>query len=242
MLKVEGKNPVYELLQGDRDVKELLLQQGLKGKRIKTILQKASKKNITIKWLDKNSLDNVSETGLHQGIIAITSDIKYFSPRKILKEAENKGEPPFIIILDQIQDPHNFGAIIRTAYAAGVHGIIFPKDRAVEVTPVVEKTSAGAVEHVILSQVSNINYTIKDLKKAGLWIVGTDIAADKVYYKQDLTGAMGIVIGNEGQGLRRLVKENCDFMIKIPMQGKLGSLNASVAAGIIIYEALRQRE
>ncbi len=241
MVKVEGRNPVIELMKGQRKVSKLFLQQGIKGDKIELIQKKAREKNIRIDWVDKSSLNNLSKTDSHQGVVALTEKIELYTPQDILEEAKKKNELPFVIILDQIQDPHNFGAIIRTAYAAGAHGLIFPKDRSAGVTPVVEKTSAGAVEHLMLAEVSNINYTIRDLKEAGLWIAGTDINGKSLYFNQDLKGPIGIVIGNEGQGLRRLVTENCDFLIKIPMKGKLASLNASVASGIVIYEVLRQR-
>ncbi len=240
-MQIEGRNPVVELLKGQRKVKKIYLQQGIKGKNIKWIIKKAKEKKIPLQNITKSTLDKMASSHSHQGVIATSEKIKLYSPETIINRARKRKEAPFIVILDQIQDPHNFGAIIRTAYAAGVHGIIFPKNRAVDITPVVVKASAGAVEHLMLSKVTNINYTIEDLKEAGLWVAGADIREAKLCYDSDLKGPLAIVIGNEGAGLRRLVRENCDFLVKIPMQGKLGSLNASVAAGIIIFEAVRQR-
>lgn len=240
-MQIEGRNPVVELLRGQRQVKNIFLQQGSRGENINWIIEKAGDRGIPLQRVTKSELDRMASSHSHQGVIAISEQIKLYNPEDILNLARTRNEPPFIVILDQVQDPHNFGAIIRTASAAGVHGIIFPKNRAAGITPVVTKASAGAVEHLMLAKVTNINYTIKDLKEAGLWIAGTDIKEAKLCYDSDLKGPLAIVIGNEGTGLRRLVRENCDFLVKIPMQGKLGSLNASVAAGIIIFEAVRQR-
>lgn len=240
-MQIEGRNPVVELLRGQRRVKKIYLQQGVKGNNIDWIIKKAEDNSISFQRVTKTRLNKMASSHSHQGVIAIAEQVRLYEPEAILNLAREKDEPPFVVVLDQIQDPHNFGAIMRTAYAAGVHGIIYPKNRAVDITPVVVKSSAGAVEHLMLAKVTNINYTIKDLKEAGLWIAGTDIEEAQLCYDTDLKGPLAIVIGNEGTGLRRLVKENCDFLVKIPMQGKLGSLNASVAAGIVIFEAVRQR-
>lgn len=241
MANVEGRNPVIELLSGERRVEEILIQKDINGKRINQIKKKTDMLDIPIKFVSKNHLDNIASSYAHQGVIARAEDLKLVEPSNIIDYAVKKKESPFIVILDQIQDPQNLGAIIRSAYTAGAHGLIFPERRAAGITPAVLKASAGAVEHLLLSEVTNINYTIENLKEKGLWITGTDINTDKYYYDVDYKGSIAIVIGNEGRGLRRLVKENCDFLVKIPTKGKVGSLNASVAAGVMFYEVVRQR-
>lgn len=241
MAKIEGRNPVLEALKGGRQIHEILIQKGISGKRIDWIVEKAKKENIKINRVDKNKLDQVSSSHSHQGIIAFAEGIELVTPQNIIAFAEQKNEDPFLIILDQIQDPHNFGSIIRTAYAAGIHGVIYQKRRAASITPVVLKSSAGAAEHILLAEVSNINYAIDELKEKGLWIAGADMDGGQLHFQADLKGPIGIVIGSEGQGIRKLVKSKCDFIIRIPMLGDLGSLNASVAAAVLIYEAVRQR-
>ncbi|MFW6264584.1 MAG: 23S rRNA (guanosine(2251)-2'-O)-methyltransferase RlmB [Bacillota bacterium] len=241
LAKIEGRNPVLEALRGNRRIDNILLQKGISGEKIDLIVNEANRQNIRIEWAPRIKLDQMAESHVHQGVIAFAAEKKLLSPKEIVDLAKNKGEDPFIIILDQIQDPHNFGAIIRTAYAAGAHGIIYQEKRAVGITPVVIKSSAGAIEHINLAEVSNINNAIDELKENGLWISGADMEGDQLHFKADFKGPIAIVIGSEGKGLRRLVKEKCDFLIKIPMLGQLGSLNASVAAAIIIYEAVRQR-
>ncbi len=241
MARIEGRNPVLEALRGKRRIHRVILQEGVSGDIIDDIKNMANEKDISITSVLGDKLDDLSRSHAHQGVMAEADDLKLSSPEKMVELAKSRGEKSLIIVLDQIQDPHNFGAIIRTAFAAGAHGLIFQERRAVGITPVVLKASAGAAEHLPLAQVTNINYTIKDLKEAGLWIAGADLSAEQDHFAADLKGALGLVIGNEGSGLRRLVKENCDFLLKIPMEGKLGSLNASVAAGVIIYEAIRQR-
>lgn len=241
MAVIEGRNPIIEAIGSQRKIREIFLQKGIKGKRIDTIIKYCQKENITLRWVSKEKLASITKAHAHQGVIAIADEIKLYSPQEILDYAHNCGEKPFVLILDQIQDPHNFGSMIRTAYGAGVHGIIYQKDRAVDITPVVIKSSAGAIEHIRLAKVTNINNTIKKLKEQGLWIMGADIEGENLYYQTDLTGALGLVIGNEGEGLRRLVKENCDLLLKIPLKGKVASLNAAVAAAIIIYDVLRQK-
>ena len=186
-------------------------------------------------------MDEMAQNQNYQGVIAIVPPFEYCEVEDILEEAKSKNEDPFVLILDGIEDPHNLGSIIRTAETAGVHGIIIPKRRAAGVNSTVNKVSAGAVEHIKIARVTNISDSIQKLKDAGLWICGTDINTDKYYYDQDLKGALGIVIGNEGSGISSKVKNNCDFLVKIPMKGKITSLNASVSTGIIIYEALKQR-
>jgi 23S rRNA (guanosine2251-2'-O)-methyltransferase len=241
MTNVEGRNPVIELLRGDRQIKQILIQKGAGGKAIKEILNKAKQKNVSLKRVEKDKLDKMARTYSHQGVIARAGKIHLTTPDQILAYAKKRNESPFIVILDQIQDPQNFGSIIRSAHAAGAHGIIFPERRAVGITPAVVKASSGSVEHMRISQVRNINSLIKDLKEKGVWITGTVVDAPKEFHDVDYDGSTAIVIGNEGSGLRRLVKENCDFLVNIPMTGKLGSLNASVATGIILYEVVRQR-
>lgn len=241
MANVEGRNPVLELFRGDRQIREILIQKNIGGKVIDEITNKAHSQNISIKRVEKNRLDKMSRTFSHQGVIARAEDLPLYDPDQVLEYAHSKDESPFIVILDQIQDPQNFGSIIRTAHAAGAHGIMFPERRAAGITPAVVKASAGAIEHIKLSQVKNINYLIDDLKEKGVWITGTVVDGSREFYDVDYDGSTAVVIGNEGSGLRRLVKENCDFLVNIPMKGKLGSLNASVATGIILYEVVRQR-
>ena len=242
MAKVEGRNPINELLKGPREVKEILFQKGVSGKIIKKIKKQAQKNNVSIKEVSKSHLDNIANSYAHQGVIAEAEDMRLVEPEDIVESAQNKGESPFIVILDQIQDPHNFGSIIRSAHSAGAHGLIFQEKRASSITPAVLKASAGASEHLPLSQVTNINYTIEKLKELGVWITGTDLDTEKYYDDLDYGGSTALVIGNEGSGLRRLVKENCDFLVKIPIKGKVDSLNASVAAGVVFYEVVRQRK
>lgn len=242
MANVEGRNPVNELLNGNRKVEEILLQKDIHGEIIDKIKEKAKKNNISIREVSKKHLDNIADSYAHQGIIAKAEEINLVSPEDIVEYAQSQDEPPFIIILDQVQDPHNFGSIIRSAHSAGAHGLIFQKRRAASITPAVLKASAGASEHLLLSQVTNINYTIEKLKELGVWITGTDLDTEKYYDDIDYKGSTAVVIGNEGSGLRRLVKDNCDFLVKIPIKGRVDSLNASVAAGVIFYEVVRQRK
>lgn len=241
MAKIEGRNPVIEAIRGNRRIDKILLQRDISGEKIDWIIEQAQKENILVERVSKNQLDNIASSHSHQGIIAFAEPVRLVSPREIVDYSRERNEDPLIIILDQIQDPHNFGSIIRTAYTAGAHGIIFQDKRAASITPVVVKSSAGAIEHILMSEVTNINKAIEDLKELGLWIAGADIQGEQSLFEVDLTGPLGIVIGSEGEGLRRLVREKCDFLVKIPMKGRLGSLNASVAGAIIIYEVLRQR-
>mgnify|MGYP000930060799 CR=1 FL=1 len=238
--QIEGKNPVIEALHSERKIEKIFISRGPRDNRISEIVSMASQKGIEIEELDKKKLDSLAASSAHQGVIALIAPYNYASVDDILKRAESAGEPPFIIILDEITDPHNFGAIVRSAECCGVHGIIIPKRRSASVTPVVAKASAGAVEHMLISKVTNIADTLEYLKKHGLWIAGADMDGI-LYTKQDLNGPIGIVIGSEGQGIRRLVRDKCDFLISIPMKGKIQSLNASVAAGILMYEVVRQR-
>lgn len=239
--QIEGRNSVLELLESNRDINKIYVSRGEKHGSINKILAIAKEKRIVTVEVDKSKLDAMSQTENHQGIIAIVPPFEYCEVDDILESAKQKNEQEFILILDGIEDPHNLGSIIRTAETAGVHGIIIPKRRAASVNSTVNKVSAGAVEHMKIARVNNINETIKYLKENGIWICGTDMDTNTEYYKQDLTGPIAIVIGSEGFGMSRLVKENCDFLVKIPMKGKITSLNASVSAGIVIYEALKQR-
>ena len=240
--QVEGRNAVLELLESGKDINKIFVQAGEKHGSITKVLAKAKESRIVIVEMQKRKMDEMSETHNHQGVIAIVPPFEYAEVEDILGEAKKKKEEPFILILDGIEDPHNLGSIIRTAETAGVHGIIIPKRRAAAVNATAYKTSAGAVEHVKIARVNNINETIKNLKDEGLWICGTDMETDTLYYEQDYTMPIAIVIGSEGSGMSRLTRENCDFIVKIPMQGKINSLNASVSAGIVIYEAVRNRK
>lgn len=239
--QVEGRNSVLELLESGKDINKIFISRGDKQGSINKIIGKAKAKGIVLVEVDKSKLDELSQNKNHQGVIAMVPPFKYCDIDEILADAKEKNEDPFIIILDGIEDPHNLGAIIRTAETAGVNGIVIPKRRAASVNSTVNKVSAGAVEHMKIARVNNINETIRYLKDNGVWIIGTDGNAKNYYYEQDLTGAVAIVIGSEGNGMSRLVSDNCDLLIKIPMKGKITSLNASVSAGIVIYETVKQK-
>ncbi len=239
--QIEGRNAVMELLESGRDINKIFISSGEKNGSINKIIAMAKQKKIIITEVSKGKLEQMANTDNHQGIIAIVPPYQYCEVEDILNNAKNRKEPPFIIILDGIEDPHNLGAIIRTAETAGVHGIIIPKRRAASVNSTVAKVAAGAVEHMSIARVNNINECIRYLKENDIWVCGTDMETDKYYYNQDLTGSLAIVIGSEGFGMSKLVKQNCDFLVKIPMKGKITSLNASVSAGIVMYESVRQR-
>lgn len=239
--QIEGRNSVLELLESGKDINKIYVIRGEKHGSINKILGIAKERKIIVVEKDKRQMDEMAQEENYQGVIAIVPTFEYVEISDILDLAKEKNEDPFVLILDGIEDPHNLGSIIRTAETAGVHGIIIPKRRAASVNSTVNKTSAGAVEHMKIARVTNISDSIEELKKAGLWICGTDISAEKYYYNQDLTGPLGIVIGNEGKGISDKVKKNCDFNVKIPMRGKITSLNASVSTGIIVYEAVKQR-
>ncbi len=239
--QVEGRNSVLELLESGKDINKIFIEKGDKQGSINKIIAKAKERKIVIVEIDKQKMNQMAKTPNPQGIIAIVPPFDYCEIYDIINLAKEKNEDPFILILDGIEDPHNLGSIIRTAETAGVHGIIIPKRRAATVNSTVNKTSAGAVEHMLIARVNNLNETINTLKQQGIWICGTDINTNKYYYNQDLTGPIAIVIGNEGAGISRLVKENCDFLVKIPIKGKVTSLNASVSTGIVVYEAVKQR-
>ena len=239
--KVEGRNAVIELLKSDRTVNKIMVARGDRQGSINEILKLAKQNRIIVTEVDRNKLDTLSETKHHQGVIAFVAPIEYKDVDYILNVAKERGEEPFILIADEIEDPHNLGALIRSAEVAGCHGVIIPKRRAVAVTEVVSKVSVGATEYMPIARVNNINDTIRELKDKGVWIVGTDGSADTIYYKQDLTGPIAIVVGSEGRGMNKLTMKNCDFLVKIPMIGKITSLNASVSGGIVLFEALKQR-
>lgn len=239
--QVEGRNSVLELLDSDRDINKIFIERGEKHGSINKIIVKAREKKVVIVEVDRQKLNKMAQTENHQGVIAIVPPFNYCEVKDILDEAYRKNEKPFILILDGIEDPHNLGAIIRTAETAGVHGIIIPKRRACNVNSTVYKVASGAVEHMKIARVNNLNDEIKYLKDNDVWVHGTAVEASKYYYEENLTGAIAIVIGNEGKGMSNLVKENCDVLLKIPMKGKISSLNASVSAGIVMYEVVKQR-
>ncbi len=237
---IEGRNAVIEAYRSGKTIDKLFILDGCQDGPIQTIKREAKKYDTLIKFVTKDRLDQLSETGKHQGVIAIAAAYEYSSVEDILNKAKEKNEPPFVIILDNIEDPHNLGAIIRTANLAGAHGVIIPKNRAAGLTATVARTSAGALNYTPVAKVTNIAKTIDELKKEGLWFVCADMDG-QVMYDLNLKGPIGLVIGNEGEGVGRLVKEKCDFVASIPMKGDIDSLNASVAAGILAYEIVRQR-
>ena len=239
--QVEGRNAVIELLESGKDINKIFISNGEKHGSINKIIAMAKERKVLIKEVNKSKINEMAQEENNQGVIAIVPPFQYSDVDDILENAKMKNEEPFIIILDGIEDPHNLGAIIRTAETAGCHGVIIPKRRAAVVNSTVAKASAGAVEYMKIARVNNLTETIKYLKKQGIWVYGTDIEAKDFYYNQNLTGPIAIVIGSEGFGMSRLVKENCDVLLKIPMKGKITSLNASVSSGIVIYEVVKQR-
>ncbi len=237
---IEGRNAVLEAFRSGKTIDKLFVLDGCHDGPVMSITREAKKKNTVIHYVDKDRLDGMSTTGKHQGVIAQAAAYEYAEVGDILKAARDKGEDPFLFLLDNIEDPHNLGAIIRTANLAGAHGVIIPKRRAVGLTAVVARTSAGALNYTPVAKVTNLSSTIEDLKKEGLWFVCADMDGE-VMYHMNLKGPIGLVIGNEGEGVSRLVKEKCDFTAAIPMKGDIDSLNASVAAGVLAYEVVRQR-
>lgn len=237
---IEGRNAVIEAFRSGKPIDKVFILDGCQDGPMVTIRREAKKKDVMIKYVTKERLDQMSETGKHQGVIAYAAAYEYAEVSDILEKAKEKGEDPFIFILDNIEDPHNLGAIIRTANLAGAHGVIIPKNRAVGLTATVAKASAGALNYTPVAKVTNLSQTIEELKKEGLWFVCADMDGE-IMYKQNLTGPIGLVIGNEGEGVGRLVKSKCDLVARIPMQGDIDSLNASVAAGVLAYEVVRQR-
>lgn len=237
---IEGRNPVIEAFRSGKVIDKLYILDGCNDGPIMTIKREAKKRDTFIKYVSRERLDMMSETGMHQGVIAYTAAYEYSELEDIFTLAESKGEPPFVYILDNIEDPHNLGAIIRTANLSGAHGVIIPKNRAVGLTSTVARTSAGALNYTPVVRVTNITKTIEELKKKGMWFVCADMGGDTMY-DLNLTGSIGLVIGNEGDGVSRLVKEACDYVASIPMKGDIDSLNASVAAGVLGFEIVRQR-
>ena len=237
---IEGRNAVLEAFRSGKPIDKLFVLDGCQDGPVRTIVREAKKHDTIIQFVEKERLSQLSETGRHQGVIAFAAAYEYAEVEDMLKLAEEKGEDPFIILLDNIEDPHNLGAIIRTANLAGAHGVIIPKRRAVGLTATVAKTSAGALNYTPVAKVTNLVKTMEDLKKKGMWFVCADMGGTTMY-DLNLKGSIGLVIGNEGEGVSRLVRENCDFIASIPMKGDIDSLNASVAAGVLAYEIVRQR-
>ncbi len=238
--RIEGRNPVAEALKSGRNIDKLYIKKGQNQGSIIPIIAMAKKKGIQITEVDSHKLDSMSETGAHQGVIALCAAAEYKTVDDILNIAKEKGEPPFIVILDRVTDPRNLGSVIRTANCAGVHGVIISKHDSVGLTSVCAKASAGAVEYTPVARVNNLAKTIDELKKKNIWVTGADASGERDLYESDLKGAIAIVIGSEGEGISRLVLDKCDFKVKIPMKGNVNSLNASVAAALFIYEAVRQ--
>lgn len=237
---IEGRNAVLEAFRSGKPIDRIYIQDGCQDGPIMSIKREAKKHGTLVKYVAKERLDQMSETGKHQGVIACAAAYEYAQVEDMLALAAKKGEPPFLFLLDNIEDPHNLGAIIRTANLAGAHGVIIPKNRAVGLTATVARTSAGALNYTPVAKVTNLGKTIEELKKKGLWFVCADMGGTTMY-NLDLKGPIGLVIGNEGEGVGRLVKEKCDFVASIPMKGDIDSLNASVAAGVLAYEIVRQR-
>ena len=239
-LVIEGRNAVLEALRSGKAIDKLFVLDGCQDGPVRTIIREAGKQDMILNFVGKERLNQLSVTGKHQGVIAYAAAYDYADVEDMLALAQEKGEPPFLILLDNIEDPHNLGAIIRTANLAGAHGVIIPKRRAVGLTATVARTSAGALNYTPVAKVTNLVKTIEELKKEGLWFVCADMGGTPMY-QADLRGPIGLVIGNEGNGVGRLVKESCDFTVGIPMKGEIDSLNASVAAGVLAYEIVRQR-
>jgi len=237
-----GRNSVAEALKSGRSINKVLIAKGPRQGSVKEIIGDARGMGLIVQEVEPAKLDELADGQRHQGIVALAAPVTYVEVEDILAIAEEKNEPPFIVLLDELEDPHNVGAILRTADAAGVHGVLIPKRRSCPISGTVAKTSAGAVEYVPVARIGNVNQTLKQLKAAGLWVVGADMDGDKEYYDTDLKGPMVVVIGSEGKGIGRLTKEQCDFLVRIPMKGKINSLNASVACSLLLYEILRQRE
>lgn len=237
---IEGRNAVREAFRSGRTIDKLYVQDGCQDGPVLTIKREAQKQDTMIKYVSRERLDQMSRTGKHQGVIAVAAAYEYAEVEDILQAARDKGEPPFIFLLDNIEDPHNLGAIIRTANLAGAHGVIIPRNRAAGLTATVARTSAGALNYTPVAKVTNLVKAMEELKKEGLWFVCADMDGTEMY-QLDLRGSIGLVIGNEGEGVGRLVKERCDMVAAIPMKGSIDSLNASVAAGVLAYEIVRQR-
>ena len=239
---VAGRNSVAEVLKSGRSINKILVAKGERHGAIREIIGQARLQGLVVQEVEPAKLDQITEGVRHQGVVAMVAPVAYAEIEDILGRAQENGEQPFIVLLDELEDPHNVGAILRTSDATGVHGVLLPKRRSSPLTATVAKTSAGAVEYVPVARIGNISQTLKKLKKQGLWVVGADMDGDKNYYEADLTGPIVVVVGSEGQGMGRLTKEECDFVVRIPMKGKITSLNASVACSLLLYEVLRQRE
>lgn len=238
--QIEGRNAVLEAFRSGRCVDKLFILDGCQDGPVRTIAREARKKDTIINYVSKERLDQLSETKIHQGVIAQVAAYEYSTVEDILARAQEKGEAPFLILLDNVEDPHNLGAIIRTANLAGAHGVIIPKRRSVGLTSTVTRTSAGAIHYTPVAKVTNLVRTIEELKEKGIWFVCADMGGESMY-QLNLTGPIGLIVGNEGEGVSRLVREACDFTASIPMKGDIDSLNASVAAGVLAYEIVRQR-
>jgi len=238
---IAGRQPLLEALKSRLPIDQILILHGTAGAQIQQIKQLAREQRIAVKEADKERFREVSGDTVTQGVLALVNDYRYVEIEDILALAQRKNEPPFLLVLDEIEDPHNLGALVRTAECAGVHGVIIPKHHAASVNQTVIKTSAGATSHMPIARVTNIAQTLDELKKENIWIVGTDLQAGKKYFEHDYRGAVAVVIGSESSGMRRLVKEKCDFLVSIPMHGKIESLNASVAGGLVLFEAAKLR-
>jgi 23S rRNA (guanosine2251-2'-O)-methyltransferase len=238
---IAGRQPLLEALKSRLPIDQILILHGTAGAQIQQIKQLAREQRIAVKEADKERFREVSGDTVTQGVLALVNDYRYVEIEDILALAQRKNEPPFLLVLDEIEDPHNLGALVRTAECAGVHGVIIPKHHAASVNQTVIKTSAGATSHMPIARVTNIAQTLDELKKENIWIVGTDMQAEKKYFEHDYRGAVAVVIGSESSGMRRLVKEKCDFLVAIPMHGKIESLNASVAGGLVLFEAAKLR-
>ncbi|GMK41013.1 23S rRNA (guanosine(2251)-2'-O)-methyltransferase RlmB [Paenibacillus sp. CCS19] len=238
---VAGKHPVLEALRSGREINKIWVAEGAQKHLTAPIIAEAKQQGVIVQFADKRKLDTLAGEVAHQGVIAQVAPYRYYEVDELLEAAKEKGETPFLLVLDEIEDPHNLGSILRTAECTGVHGVIIPKRRSASLTATVSKTSAGAAEYVKVARVTNLAQTIELLKEQGVWVAGTDLSAEQDVYRTKFDMPIAIVIGNEGKGMGRLIREKCDFLVKLPMAGKLNSLNASVAAGVLMYEVLRQR-
>lgn len=236
-----GRNAVIEAIRSGRGINKLLIADGDKEGSVKEVISLAKEQGIVIQFVERSKIEGIAGGLRHQGVLAYVAPVAYSDLETILQAAENKGEAPFLLLLDELEDPHNLGALLRTADATGVHGVLIPKRRSVPLTATVAKTSAGAVEYVPVARIGNIAQTLRKLKDKGFWVAGADMDGSQNYYEADLTGPLVLVVGSEGHGMSRLTKEQCDFIVKMPMVGKINSLNASVAGSILMYESMRQR-
>ncbi|QGG49204.1 23S rRNA (guanosine(2251)-2'-O)-methyltransferase RlmB [Heliorestis convoluta] len=234
-----GRQPVLEALKGNRSINKLIIAKGAREGSIREIVALAKEQSIPIIEVDRNALDIQADTRNHQGVMAYVASISYVDISEILDQARAKGEAPFVLILDGLEDPHNVGALLRTAECAGVHGVILPKRRGVGITSTVAKAAAGATEHMLIARVTNLVMAVEELKKEGLWMIGSVVEGEKPYYQQDFSGPLGLIVGSEGKGISRLLQSKCDFLVTIPMNGKVQSLNASVAGALLMYERMR---